>query len=720
MKAFTSAFALMALLLLVASSSRGEAFHAPPSVRDLAVAPADVTIFGIEEHGNLGHSAVTGDVNGDGLDDIIVGARGVATPQPGTVYVIFGPANPPGRIIDAATEADVVIVGEAGGDFFGWSLTSGDFNGDQVDDFAVGAPRQPAGPGQIHVFLGPVASGTTIDLAVESSDLTVLGPDLGDELGWSLSSGDFNGDGLDDLLMGAHHGDGPGNSRTFAGEAHVVLGYAGMGDPAPQVRDLGIAGASDLTVFGADAADEFGESVTAGDFNGDGKDDLLLGADQADGPANDREGAGEAYVILGGSPLPSSPIDLAEGGADFVVYGASSFMTLGFSVGAGNLNGDTVGGERLDDIIIGAPERGNPTGTGEAFVILGSAGLGGSVDLASESADLRIVGVDELDYLGHLVAAGDFNGDSYDDLFVSARDAGDLVLAGEAYVIFGSGGLGVPDETIDLAVGGFDLRVDAARTWDRVGSGSSLEFGDLNGDGFDELMVMAPKADGPGTGSCPLVGIGDRCNAGELYVFFYPDADNDGIGDAVDSCQACVDDDDGDLVADIDETWCGGDPLNGNERPERVDGFFAGHDDDGDFSNDEALPLGADQYDCDGDGYAGAVEAYLYAGETDRDQDPCGVDGWPSDLNASLGPPNSVNRVNLLDVTSFLVPVRYFGTDVGSNPGDVRWDLVPGSGVFLEDINLIDIVALLAGTSGYPPMLGDTKAFGGSACPWAP
>ncbi|MCH8815340.1 MAG: thrombospondin type 3 repeat-containing protein [Chloroflexi bacterium] len=215
------------------------------------------------------------------------------------------------------------------------------------------------------------------------------------------------------------------------------------------------------------------------------------------------------------------------------------------------------------------------------------------------------------------------------------------------------------------------------------------------------------------------------------------DADGDGISDVIDNCvdtqnpdqanhdggangDACDLDDDNAGVLDLDEIACAGDPIVASVLPERVDGVFAGVSDDGDTDVDEALPPGAEAFDCDGDGYTGTAEAHVFGGQTDRDQDPCGTNGWPSELNSSSGPPNSFNRINVLDITSFLAPVRYFGTDVGTNPGDVRWDLTPGKGVFLTDINVQDITAMIAGSSGNPPMLHGAKAFGGPQCPWAP
>jgi hypothetical protein len=130
---------------------------------------------------------------------------------------------------------------------------------------------------------------------------------------------------------------------------------------------------------------------------------------------------------------------------------------------------------------------------------------------------------------------------------------------------------------------------------------------------------------------------------------------------------------------------------------------------------DEALPGGASGFDCDGDGYKGSAESNVYQPGTTGDQDPCGATGWPSDLVSV--PPDSANRITLTDLTSFLAPLRRFNTSPGDGGYDVRWDLVPGPGLFMEEINLNDLTALLAGPTGYPPMLGGVRAFGGPVCP---
>jgi YVTN family beta-propeller protein len=210
------------------------------------------------------------------------------------------------------------------------------------------------------------------------------------------------------------------------------------------------------------------------------------------------------------------------------------------------------------------------------------------------------------------------------------------------------------------------------------------------------------------------------------------DADNDAIKDSADSS-----DSDGDGVTDSAEHSCGGVASVGTLRPERVDGMFVGTDDDTDATIDELLPAAASAFDCDGDGYTRAEEAnvYSYLPQTTGDQKTCQQYDmsfpntnpevrpslrWPADLNLSPGPIDSFNRINLLDLTTLLAPTRYFDTNVGTNPDDVRFDLVPGPGLFMTDINIEDLTALLAGTKGFPPMLGGARAFDGSACPYAP
>jgi hypothetical protein len=201
------------------------------------------------------------------------------------------------------------------------------------------------------------------------------------------------------------------------------------------------------------------------------------------------------------------------------------------------------------------------------------------------------------------------------------------------------------------------------------------------------------------------------------------DYDSDGIPNESDP------DDDNDKVTDSDEANCGSNSRDASRRPERIDGPFAGVDDDGDTLIDEPLPSGAASYDCDGDGYKGSAEDHVfsYLPQTNGDQKTCQEydtsfpnsthkpsKRWPADLNGSAF---SLNKINISDLAAFINPIRYLNQDVGTDPNDVRFDLVPGSTVG-TDINVADMAALTTGVSGFPPMLSGSRAFNGPVCPY--
>jgi hypothetical protein len=158
----------------------------------------------------------------------------------------------------------------------------------------------------------------------------------------------------------------------------------------------------------------------------------------------------------------------------------------------------------------------------------------------------------------------------------------------------------------------------------------------------------------------------------------------------------------------VTEIACGSNPASAASVPERTD---TPADDDGDTLVNEALPPGADAFDCDGDGFIGATETYV----TTSDQDPCGGNGWPSDLVPGPWQPNTLN---IEDLGSFLMPVRRLGTSAGDAAFDVRWDLNPGSNGG-PTIDIADLAAMINGPSGYPPMFRGLRAYG-KTCPYAP
>src|SRR5690606_14591061 len=139
----------------------------------------------------------------------------------------------------------------------------------------------------------------------------------------ALVAGDFNGDGFADLLLGAPLADGPGESRSNAGEAYLIFGRHRL----PPVRDLaltGLAGA-EVTLYGASANDQWsaGGSLAAGDLDGDGVEESLLGSFNADGPAETRSNAGETAILRG---VPKPELDLWFAGVELAVDGEASLL----------------------------------------------------------------------------------------------------------------------------------------------------------------------------------------------------------------------------------------------------------------------------------------------------------------------------------------------------------------------------------------------------------
>jgi hypothetical protein len=340
------------------------------------------------------------------------------------------------------------------------------------------------------------------------------GSDSGDRFGFSVSNaGDVNGDGYDDLIIGARF------AYSDQGESYVVFGKPGEFNSVVNLGTLN--GTNGFRLDGVDRGDQSGFSVSsAGDVNGDGFDDLIIGAYGADPGGRDR--AGESYVVFGKSGGFASAIDLStlDGTTGFRLDGIDADDRAGYSVSsAGDVNGDG-----FDDVIIGAQlaDPGGVNGAGASYVVFGkSSGFASVLDLSAldGTTGFRLDGIGPGHGSGGAVSsAGDVNGDGVDDLTIGARGGG-AYNAGESYVVFGklSGFASAMElSTLDGTTG---FRLDG------IDSGSQSGFavsnaGDVNGDGFDDLIIGAPGADPGGVNI-----------AGESYVVF---GKSGGFGSSID------------------------------------------------------------------------------------------------------------------------------------------------------------------------------------------
>ena len=462
--------------------------------------------------------ASAGDVNGDGFDDIIIGARD-ADPNgsnSGASYVVFGKASGFTANIDLADldgTTGFKLSGVGQDQRSGISVASaGDVNGDGYDDMIVGAYRASGtgtDTGAAYVVFGK-ASGFAANIDLSSLNGTtgfrLSGVNTLDYAGFSVASaGDVNGDGFDDLIVGAKGAD-PNGSQS--GASYVVFGKASGFTANIDLSSLD--GSTGFKLSGAVSDDNAGSSVaSAGDVNGDGYDDLIVGASRAD---ENGQNSGASYVVFGKASGFAANIDLStlNGSNGLKLGGAAAQDQSGLSVAsAGDINGDG-----YDDLVVGAQAAdANGSFSGASYVVFGKAsGFAATLNLSTldGTTGFRVSGAAAFDFSGNSVAsAGDINGDGYDDLIVgaSSADPSGVTNAGATYIIFGKASGFAADINPSSLNGtdGFELMGVAAL--DRSGF-SVASAGDVNGDGYDDLVVGAPQADPNGS------------NSGTSYVVF--------------------------------------------------------------------------------------------------------------------------------------------------------------------------------------------------------
>ncbi len=518
--------------------------------------------------------AAAGDIDGDGRPDLVAGAPDAdvaGSPDAGEAWVYYGDSA---GIAPVSRETRVRASIASAGDAFGRAVTGmGDVDLDGFDDVVIAAPlADNAGTdsGALHLLRG----GST-GIGAPSAAIVAMDTDAGDALGAALAGpGDLDGDGRPDLVAGA-----PGDA-TAGANAGAIYVFSGT--------SAGLGAAAKILAPDAAAGDTFGLALgAAGDVNGDGIPDVVIGAPRDDDRGNN---AGAIYVAYGGSGGLSAArmdkITAADGAAGDLLGAAVA--------GAGDINDDG-----FDDIVVGAPgsDAGAP-GAGAAYVFLGSStGISttGTRLLAPSPATDAAFGTS-------VATAGRADGDAFADVLVGAPFEGGL--AGAVYRFEGTAG-GI------LATGATRLVPSDLYAKDAFGFALAL-CGDLDGDGIDDLAVGArdsfldtttrpgavyvfsPCLDGDGDGLCAGTDCDDTDPAAGAG-----DADADGVCDGDDLCIG--DDASGDTDGD---GWC---DDGGTGTPDDCDptdpATFPGADEacDG-LDNDCDGIVPSDEWDADGDG----------------------------------------------------------------------------------------------------------------------
>ena len=466
------------------------------------------------------------------------------TPAPGVAQV----AAP-----DQLWSQDSPGVFDAGelGDSFA-RLATGDFDGDGNDDLAIGSPGEDLGAledaGLVHVFHGAVAGGLTLsgqDLWHQDISGMPDAAEAGDLFGDALAAGDFDGDGYDDLAIAA--GSEDLGAAPNAGVVHVLYGSAtGLTTGGTQLWHQD----SPNVMGAAESDDSFGAALAVGDFNADGFDDLAIGVPLE--AIGDIAAAGAVNVLFGSaSGLSDAGNQLWHQDIAGVADSAEMSDAFGWSLAAGRFDGDG-----FDDLAIGVryEDIGAAENAGAVNLLLGSAsGLTDANDQFWHQDSDTVQGVvEDHDFFGHALTAGDFDGDGLDDLAIAAvgEDVDGFADAGAVHVLFGdSAGLtDVGNQLWDQNSAGVPDPVEGNELF-----GLALAAGDFSGDGFADLAIGAPgesigafvgagavhllfgSATGPGAAGNQYLhqdgeDVSDAAEDGDSFGFFLAAGDFDGDG----------------------------------------------------------------------------------------------------------------------------------------------------------------------------------------------
>ncbi len=425
----------------------------------------------------------TGDLNGDGFDDVVFGSRysnAYGLDDAGIVYIIFGNQDFfHTATYDIGNSQNILkITGNDQYDYLGRSLATGDINGDGIDDLLFGAStclitNEPY-KGNAYVLLGNagLSSREDIDLRNPPADIIVITGDY--EIGSSVSLGDIDSDGFDDIILGAAVDWGTGSTYVIQGSADFSQ-Y--------ETIDLSVDTAGIIKTASGSSNDCFGIYTASGDINGDGFDEVIIGARQAS--SNAREHCGKTFVIWGytGFFTQEPSIDLSALGQNITtIYGADAYDYSGTVIETGNLDNDT-----YDELILESSRHnsGRKPYAGIIYILKGNPAISDMAELdlgASQPNLIKIYGSRENEYLGRCFLF-DANNDGTNDIVLNSQGYNE---SGETYIL--------TDETlwsenvIDLA----EIQSGIIKIYGNQPAGIlgfELRSCDIDGNGANDLIL---------------------------------------------------------------------------------------------------------------------------------------------------------------------------------------------------------------------------------------
>ena len=305
--------------------------------------------------------------------------------------------------------------------------------------------------------------------------------------GTAVAMGDINGDGIDDLIIGAPHATVSGKAN--AGKVYIIFGNKTFFTSTFTLSTLSASTSQGFEIDGANASDQLGSSLAVGDINGDNIKDIIIGA------PGFNTNVGTVYVMFGKNSGWTTPFDIStlNGTTGFRIIGKSGNTGTGTAIATGDINNDG-----YKDVIMGVPNN------DKGYVLFGKGSWSSTFDLNSWTAPadgFTITAASAGDTTGTAVASADINSDGIDDVIISAPTAtfGANTEAGKTYVVYGAAGWATATlslSTVNYTTTGFYW--GGVTSTDR--SGSSLATADVNGNGVADLMIGAP-----GTGSAGYV-----------------------------------------------------------------------------------------------------------------------------------------------------------------------------------------------------------------------